>query len=53
VTTVSFWTGWSGVITPLALFLSVGVSWVVGVLFGLAPAVRAAQMDPVKALRYE
>jgi len=53
VTTVAFWTGWSGVITPLALMLAVGVSWVVGVLFGLAPAVRAAQLDPVKALRYE
>jgi putative ABC transport system permease protein len=49
----SRWTGWAGVVTPGVVVASLGVSWLVGVFFGLAPAVRAAALDPVECLRHE
>jgi putative ABC transport system permease protein len=43
----------SVVITPFSLALSFGVCLVVGLVFGLFPAQRAADLDPVEALRRE
>jgi putative ABC transport system permease protein len=40
-------------IPPVAIILGFGVTLLVGLTFGMIPALRASKMNPVEALRYE
>ncbi len=40
-------------VTPWSIFLASGFSAMIGIIFGVAPAVRASRLDPIEALRYE
>jgi putative ABC transport system permease protein len=44
---------WSTVVPSYAVGLALGVSVLIGVVFGVGPARSAAKLDPVEALRFE
>jgi len=50
---ISAYAGWSTYVSITAVLLGFVVSFLVGLVFGLYPAMKAAALQPVDAMRYE
>jgi putative ABC transport system permease protein len=50
---ITLFAGMPTIVTTWSLLLAAGISMSIGILFGLYPAIRAARLDPITALRHE
>ncbi|HDZ49742.1 MAG TPA: FtsX-like permease family protein, partial [Candidatus Aerophobetes bacterium] len=50
---VSRYGGWTPTLSMFSVVIGIGFSSAVGLIFGIYPAMKAAKLNPVEALRYE
>ena len=50
---ITHFSGMPTVVTANGIFLPLFISMAIGIVFGLYPAMHAAQVDPIVALRHE
>jgi len=50
---VSRYGGWTPTLSMFSVVIGIGFSSAVGLVFGIYPAMKAAKLNPVEALRYE
>jgi putative ABC transport system permease protein len=46
-------TGFPTLISNTSVIMAFSVSAIIGIVFGFFPALKAARLDPIEALRYE